>query len=154
MSMEPMNHRGVTLIELVVVFVIIAFMAVFLVPNIGSWLPNYRLRSATRDIVSIMRTAQAKAVSGNTQFRVNLDDGEIGVNSYILQCYTAGTWASEGAVQRLPTGIAIIANTFPGKCANFNPNSTSSAGSLTLQNAKGATNKISLTSATGRININ
>ena len=149
-----MNPRGVTLIELLVVFVIIAIMAGLLVPNIGAWLPNYRLRSATRDIVSIMRTAQAKAVSGNTQFRINLDDGEIGVNSYIIQCYTAGTWANEGAVQRLPTGITIIANTFPGKCANFNPNSTSSAGSLTLQNTKGATNKISLTSATGRVNIN
>jgi hypothetical protein len=101
-----------------------------------------------------MRTAQVKAVSSNTQFRVNLNDGDIGVNSYVLQYYTAGTWVSEGAVQCLPTGIAIIANTFPGKYANFNPNSTSSAGSVTLQNSKGATNRISLTSATGRVSIN
>ncbi len=149
-----MKNRGVTLIELVVVFVIIAVLACFLAPNVSAWLPNYRLRSATRDIVSIMRTAQAKAVSGNTQFRVNLNDGEIGVNCYVLQYYTAGTWVSEGAVQRLPAGITIISNTFPGKYASFNPNSTSSAGSVTLQNTKGATKKISLTSATGRVNIN
>lgn len=152
--MKSMNNGGVTLIELVVVFVIISVLACLLVPNIGAWLPNYRLGSATRDIVSIMRTAQAKAVSGNTQFRVNLDDNEIGVNSYVLQYYTAGTWVSDGAVQRLPAGITIITNTFPGKYASFNPNSTSSAGSLTLQNTKGATKKISLTSVTGRVNIN
>ena len=149
-----MNPKGVTLTELVVVLVIVAIMAGLLVPNIGAWLPNYRLKSATRDIVSIMRTAQAKAVSCNTQFRVNLNDGDVGINSYALQYYAAGTWMSEGSVQRLPTGITIIANTFPGKYANFNPNSTSSAGSVTLQNTKGATNKISLTSSTGRVNIN
>jgi len=154
MFMKPINNRGITLIELVVVFVIIAVLACLLVPHIGAWLPNYRLRSATRDIVSTMRTAQMRAVSRNTQFRVNLNDGDIGVNSYVLQYYTAGTWVSEGAVQCLPTGIAIIANTFPGKYANFNPNSTSSAGSVALQNSKGATNRISLTSATGRVSIN
>ena len=68
-----MNKKGVTLIELVVVFVIIAIGAVLLVPNIGGWLPNYRLRSATRDIVSTLRTAQMKAVSTNTQYRVDFD---------------------------------------------------------------------------------
>jgi len=149
-----MNNRGVTLIELVVVFVIIAVLACLLVPNIGAWLPNYRLGGATRDIVSTMRTAQAKAVSGNTQFRVNLNDGEIGVNSYVLQYYTAGAWVSEGAVQRLPAGITIVSNTFPGKYASFNANSTSSAGSVMLQNTKGATKKISVSAATGRVSLN
>ena len=58
-----MNKRGVTLIELIVVFVIIAILAVLMVPNIGAWLPSYRLRGATRDVVSTLRTAQMKAVS-------------------------------------------------------------------------------------------
>jgi len=49
--MKQMNRKGVTLIELIVVMVIIAIGAVLLAPNIGAWLPNYRLRSATRDIV-------------------------------------------------------------------------------------------------------
>ena len=66
MSMRKRNKKGITLIELVVVMIIIAIGAVLLVPNIGGWLPNYRLRSATRDIVSTLRTAQMKAVSSNT----------------------------------------------------------------------------------------
>jgi len=65
-----MSKKGVTLIELVVVLVIIAIGAVLLVPNIGGFLSNYRLRSATRDVVSNMRTAQMRAVSTNTPYGV------------------------------------------------------------------------------------
>ena len=72
--MRKMNDKGVTLIELVVVFVIIAIGAVMLIPNIGTWLPNYRLRSAARDIVSTMRTAQMRAISNNIQYRVVAPD--------------------------------------------------------------------------------
>lgn len=153
MSVKPMNKKGVTLIELVVVFVIIAIGAVLLVPNIGGWLPSYRLRSATRDIGSTMRVAQMKAVSNNLQYRVNLDDADIGANSYILQYNTGGVWVNEGVIQRLPAGINISGITFPAKHAEFNPNSTSSTGSLTLQNTKGTQRNITLTSATGRVRI-
>jgi prepilin-type N-terminal cleavage/methylation domain-containing protein len=153
MFAEQMNKKGVTLIELVVVLVIIAIMAGLLAPNIGAWLPNYRLRSATRDIVSTMRTAQMKAVSNNIQYRVNLDDAEIGVKGYVLQYQTTGgNWVSDGAVQSLPTGISISANTLPGKHAAFNPNSTSSAGSVTLISTKG-TKTITVSPATGRVRI-
>ena len=43
-----MNKKGVTLIELIVVMVIIAIGAILLVPNIGAWLPNYRLKKCNQ----------------------------------------------------------------------------------------------------------
>jgi Tfp pilus assembly protein FimT len=150
---SKLNKKGITLIELVVVFVIIAIGAVLLVPNIGSWLPNYRLRSAARDIVSTMRTAQMKAVSNNFQYRVNLNPGEVGANSYILQYNTGGVWVNDGAIQTLPSGIIVSSNTLPGGRAQFNPNSTCSAGSMILTNTKGQTRRITLTTSTGRIHI-
>ena len=58
-----MRKRGVTLVELVVVMAIIAIGAAFVAPNIGAWIPNYRLRSASRDVTSALRTAQMKAIS-------------------------------------------------------------------------------------------
>ena len=156
--MRKMNDKGVTLIELVVVFVIIAIGAVLLIPNIGTWLPNYRLRSAARDIVSTMRTAQMRAVSNNTPYRVNFDaaDPLVGAaNSYVLQRDNGGgAFVNDGAVQTLPTGIIITANLLPAARAVFNPDSTSSGGSITLQNTKGGTRIISLTTVTGRVNIN
>ena len=151
---EHMNHRGITLIELAVVFIIIAIGAVLLVPNIAAWLPNYRLRSATRDIVSTMRTAQIRAVSNNIQYRVNFNATEIGAaNSYILQRNTGGVWINDGALQTLPAGITVNIDQLPAGRAVFNLNATSTAGSVTLQNAKGAQRRITLTSATGRARI-
>jgi Tfp pilus assembly protein FimT len=152
--MKHMNHKGITLIELAVVFVIIAIGAVLLVPNIGAWLPNYRLRSATRDIVSIMRTAQMRAVSNNIQYRVNFNAAEIGAaNSYILQRNTGGVWINDGALQTVPAGITVNIDQLPAGRAVFNPNSTSVAGSVALQNTKGSQRNIALTPATGRVRI-
>src|SRR4030042_1691051 len=105
--MKEMNKKGITLIELVIVFVIIAIGAVLLVPNIGTWLPNFRLRSATRDVASMLRTAQMKAVSTNIPFGVAFD-----ANSYQLY-RSSGGLIPEGSLVTLPSGVQFKDNTFP-----------------------------------------
>ena len=146
-----MKKKGVTLIELVVVMAIIAIGAVMVAPNIGAWIPNYRLRSSTRDIVSALRTAQMKAISMNTQYQVAFNPG---AGSYILQYQdTGGNWINEGVTQALPSGIQISGMTFPGNNATFYPNSTCSDGSITLVNPKGTSKTIALTFSTGRAQI-
>jgi prepilin-type N-terminal cleavage/methylation domain-containing protein len=152
-----MNHkaqRAVTLIELVVVMAIIAISALFLTPNMGAWIQNYRLRSGTQEVVSLLRTAQMKAISTNREYQVSFDTG---ARSCILR-YNSGTtatpvWIDEGAAQTLPKGVLISGISFPGNNAQFNPNSTSSTGSITLQNTKGTTKGITLTPATGRVHV-
>jgi Tfp pilus assembly protein FimT len=134
--------------------VIIAIAAALTIPNIGAWLPNYRLRTVARDIVSTMRAAQMKAVSNNQEYRVSFD----AVNSsYILQVRTTvglDTWMPEGAEQKMQKGIRIHQiNGLPGDSAEFNPNSTSSGGSIILRNSKEAERRIVLYSATGRIRV-
>lgn len=147
-----MNKKGVTLIELIVVMVIIGIGAVLLAPNIGTWLPNYRLRSATRDIVSTMRTAQMRAVSTNTPYGVGFD-----ANAYQLYRSSGGLTA-EGGVINLPNGVQFNNNTFPINAtlnkpfAQFNTDSTSSGGGVTLQGTKGS-RRITVTTATGRVTI-
>lgn len=144
-----MNKKGVTLIELIVVMVIIGIGAVLLAPNIGTWLPNYRLRSATRDIVSTMRTAQMKAVSTNIAYRVSFTQVP---PSYTLQYENPPlTWVTEGVTQTLPSGISISAITFTGNNAVFNSNSTASSGSVTLRNTRGTERRVTVASSTGRI---
>lgn len=145
------SSKGVTLIELVIVMVIIAIGAVLMVPNIGAWVPNYRLRSATRDIVSTLRTAQMKAVSTKMDYRVSFNPG---VGNYILRHNSGGIWFDEGAIQTLPSGIQISTITFAGNNAQFDSRFTSSGGSITLQNSKGGEKRITLGSATGKVTVN
>ncbi len=149
--MNQKAQKAVTLIELVVVIAIIAIGALFLTPNMGAWIQNYRLRSGTQEVVSLLRTAQMKAISTNREYQVSFNPG---AGSFILQYHTTGaTWVNEGEAQTLPKGVLISVISFPGNKAQFNPNSTSSTGSITLQNTKGTTKGISLTPATGRVHV-
>ena len=149
-----MNKRGTTLIELIVVFVIIAILAGLIAPNISRWLPRYRLRSATRDIVSTIRTAQMKAVSNRLIYWV---DFNVGVNSYILRYTSGGLQFDDGPIQTAPSGITVANNLSAGK-ALFRPDSSCpNGGAITLSYKKGGVTQaqkgIILNAATGRTKI-
>ena len=128
-----MNKKGVTLLELIIVMVIIAIGATLLAPNIGAWMPIYRLKGATRDVVSTLRTAQMKAISINTDYQVNF----LNATTYVLEYRnTLGNFVAEGSQQTLPTGIEF--STYP-RILGFNPNSTAwISGALTIKNTKGS----------------
>jgi type II secretion system protein H len=144
-----MNKRGVTLIELVVVIAIIAIGAVLVVPGIGPWIANYRLRTATRDITSTLRVAQMRAVSNNTNYQVSFNTG---AGTYILQ-RNSGGWVDEGAAQTLPTGIRINDPAPTNNPITFSPNSSSNGGTITLKNIKDSERRITVLPSTGRISI-
>jgi len=161
---QDMKKRGITLMELIIVMAIIALGAVLMVPNIAAWLPNYRLRSATRDIVSSMRVAQMKAVSRNVDHRVSFDPGN--GSYFIMRRTTAGidNWVRIGlsdepatgaddAKEFLPTGIQFDAINFGGNNVEFNPNSSASGGNVVLKNSKGTQKTIRVLSTTGRVRI-
>ncbi len=154
--MQRMNRKGVTLIELIIVMVIIAIGALLISPNFGRWVSHYRLRTATRDIVSMLRVAQMKAVSNNIQYRVNFDSAELGVaNSYVLEYQTTagGGWVKDGVIQGLPSAIIYNGITFQANHAEFNPNSSSSSGSVTVKAGAGTSFKKITLASTGRITI-
>jgi len=142
-----MNKKGVTLLELIVVMAIIAIGAVLTVPNLRPWLANYRLRSATRDITSTLRTAQMKAVSNNYFYQVDFTGG-----GYILRRSSTGLdpapWPAEGVTQTLPTGILIVIPV--NNPLTFSPNSSSNGGTIQLSNTRN-TRTITVLPSTGRI---
>jgi prepilin-type N-terminal cleavage/methylation domain-containing protein len=144
-----LNQRGVTLVELIVVWLIVGVCAALVIPKIGGWLQHYRLRSTARDIASLMRMAQASAVARNADFRVRVDEG---AGTFILQRNTGGLWADDRSLS-IPPGIRIKEMTIEGGTALFWPNATSSSGSLTLRDSRGLEKRIVLMSRTGRVNI-
>ena len=149
-----MNKRGVTLVELVVVFAIIGIAAALATPSIGAWMSRYRLSSATRDIVSTMRDAQMKAITNNITYQV---DFNVGANSYVLE-HNSGGIILDGVVQTAPSGITVNIAGLPGGTATFNPNFTCTAGTILLSYQKGgitqAQRGIILKPATGKVIIN
>jgi prepilin-type N-terminal cleavage/methylation domain-containing protein len=139
-----MNKKGVTLIELLVVFVVIAIGATLMVPGLNRWLPKYRLRSATRDIASTMRTAQLRAITNNLNYQVVFTPAG---GAYILQRNSGGIEETG----QVPTGITFV-TTFPGDTVVFNPNSTATPGSVTVSNAE-SQRTITVLSSNGRVSV-
>ncbi len=134
------NQKGVTLIELIIVMVIIAIGATLMAPGLSSWMPHYRLRGATRDIVSTMRIAQMRAISNNLTYQISFDPAN---RSYILQYDTGGIIVNDGDVQVLSSGVQFN-TTFAGNIATFRSDSTITTGIVNLINSKGSQKTISL----------
>ena len=65
--------KGLTIVELVVVMCILAVMVLIAIPNIGRWLPRYRLRSAIRDVASSMQLARLGAIKENKEWAIQCD---------------------------------------------------------------------------------
>ena len=53
---------GFTLVELLVVIIILAIVALIAIPGFSRWLPNYRLRVAARDVFSNFQHARLTAI--------------------------------------------------------------------------------------------
>ena len=85
--------KGLTIIELTVVMCILGVMVLISIPNIGRWLPHYRLRSAIRDVASSMQLARLGAIKENKEWAIQFNTGS--------QTYTIlsddgadGTWGT------------------------------------------------------------
>jgi prepilin-type N-terminal cleavage/methylation domain-containing protein len=57
------GEGGVTLIELAVVMAIVGIMALFVAPAIGTWVENFRIKQAAREMSSDFQFAKMKAIS-------------------------------------------------------------------------------------------
>jgi type IV fimbrial biogenesis protein FimT len=67
------KESGFSLIELLVIMVIFAILAAIAIPAFSSWLPNYRLRQAARDVYSNLQRAKVNAIKSNSEWRIYFD---------------------------------------------------------------------------------
>lgn len=65
---------GFTLVEVMVVVSMIGILSAIAIPAFSSWWPDYRLRSAARDLYSNLQRAKMGAIKNNTQWRVYFDN--------------------------------------------------------------------------------
>jgi len=67
------KKEGLTIVELIVVMCILGVMVLISIPNIGRWLPRYRLRGAVRDVASAMQLARLGAIKDNKRWAILFD---------------------------------------------------------------------------------
>lgn len=72
MLKPPPSHRGVTLIELVVVMAVVALITVLSVPSFTAWMINARIRTTAEAMQAGLQLAKSEAVARNARVRFQL----------------------------------------------------------------------------------
>jgi general secretion pathway protein H len=143
------GEYGVTLIELIVVMAIAAAIGLCMAPAVGEWLDNFRIRQAAREIATTLQLSKIKAITSRLEYNVVFDVAE---ETYQLMRHDPTTgWTAEGAEYTVHRSLDIDTN-FTSHTCQFNPDGTSSNGTITIDNHQGATHKVVIY-RTGRIKI-
>ena len=124
------SDSGFSLIELMFVIGIIGIVSAITVPAIMNRMPEYRLREATRDVVSSLQEARMKAVNRNIDSFVFFD---VGNNSYSARMNGQADYKTVN----LPTNLILYQVTgFGASTAGFNSRGllNTTAGSIYLRN--------------------
>jgi type IV fimbrial biogenesis protein FimT len=71
------DESGVTLLELLIFSLILTILAGIAIPAFSAWLPDYRLKSAARELYSTLQRAKSGAASANEIWGVFFDNSVI-----------------------------------------------------------------------------
>ena len=155
------RQAGFTMAELMIVIVIIAILSAIAVPSIINWLPNYRLKSATRDLFSNFQKAKMEAIKrnvtivldfvpANNKYEMFVDDGA-GVSGNANN-FTRDSGETLLGTFVMPNDVTLNSASFSGSTqkAGFNSRglpANSRIGNVIFQNNNSRYYKTSLSSA-------
>ena len=147
-----MNASAFTLLELLIVLVVIALAAAFVLPNSFRNIEHLKLKTTARDVAAVLRYARSRAVSENRIYKViYLSDEHCFSVSAAVRKKNSDPWHRISAapvmemVQQLVIDdrIAVTANQeegreqFPGVWEFvFFPEGSSMGGAMSLRNHK------------------
>ena len=153
------GNSGLTLIELMIAIAIIGILTAIAVPNIISWLPNYRLKAAANDLRSNMQKAKLEAVKRNCNatvtFNLPVEGNNYDCVNYIDSDNDLEYDAGEQILLRLNfadyKSVNLTGNTFANN-DNGRPSVAFNSRGLPINNAGGfGTGILTLTNTNGRI---
>ena len=142
------RRRGITLIELVITLAIVAVLSVMVVPGLGRWVREYRMKRVVRQIVSRMELAKIMALKSNLEHRIAFDPGG-GTFQIESRPNPSGDWTLDGRVFQVPHQVPFQVNV---SAIKFNPHGTATSGRVTIGPAQGKHYEITVNTTTGKIN--
>ncbi len=150
------NQSGFSIMELMIVIGIIAIVSAITLPNFISYRDNYKLGSASRDIMSVLQNAKIRAVRDNANVEVIFNTGAGTYMAFVDNVVINGVLdagETTTANDQMPAGVTLTGTTFAGDQAGFAGNGLpSNFGSVTLTNQGGRTSQIFLSMA-GNVRI-
>jgi type IV fimbrial biogenesis protein FimT len=81
-----MKKNGFTILELIVIIAILIVLVLVAIPGFSRWLPNYRLRAATRDLFSNFHRAKLTAIKRHRTCAISFDQ-DIDTTTYDYVVY-------------------------------------------------------------------
>jgi prepilin-type N-terminal cleavage/methylation domain-containing protein len=90
--------KGFSLIELLILIAILGVLAAIAIPGFSVLLPDYRLRTAARDLQSNMQLAKIGAIKANSNWAIVFDPGVTPGRYYLCSDPGGnGTWEGPGS---------------------------------------------------------
>ena len=80
--MKTVNYKGYTLVELLVIISILGIISAVSVPNLLSWYPNYRIRSASKELYNNLQWARMSAIKARENCYIDFNSP--GANQYTV----------------------------------------------------------------------
>lgn len=118
----PARHRGFTLIEMMVTVTVLALILFMLMPSIGSWLSNARIRGATQSLEAGMQAARMEAIRRNqpVSFYLVTSSDPFTLDNTCALSSSSGSWVVSGSSPAGHCGSmnpSTCTSTVPGQCS-------------------------------------
>jgi prepilin-type N-terminal cleavage/methylation domain-containing protein len=137
---EVPRQAGVTLLELIVVMAILSLMLGLVAPRFGTWMDNWKLRSAAERIAQTLRDLRTRAIYEQRYYVVEIGPAE-GQASAVSRVRTIEPVSGQVREYTLPVGIRVDEGEEAPSCAMFRMTVYPSGGmeerTLRLRNQQG-----------------
>ena len=146
-----MNKTGFTIVELVLVIMIMAALAMIVAPVFQNSIPRIKLRSEARKLMAETRNVQQQAISSNATYVINFIDG---TDTLTISYFDEDSNEHFRYSYTLDPSIDLVNTSFSGNKLEFNIlGEPSEGGDIVIRNNRNESSIIRVAPSTGKVSI-